>query len=725
MRMLDFRGWCIFALLVVTSGWGQFDLRAHGFDLPEEVEKRESRQAVWPFLELRSPEIPVTNDQSWVRNPIDAFVLAKLEARGMTPAPPVTQRGLLRRLYFDLLGLPPTPQEIESFLSDPSPRAYADTIDRLLDDPRYGERWGRHWLDVVRYADTGGGGLDFPLQHIWRYRDYVIRAFNQDRPYDRFIKEQIAGDAYPQFGDEGRLGAGFLRLGVFVEGTREEMRRDLLNDIVSTTGSVFLGLTMECARCHDHKFDPIPAKDYYRLEAFFAAVTVRPEDVPFSQYEGPAELKKKGEQLEAELKQRKENHDQVKQAFRRRVEAEYAGLLTGPQEVKDTFAPVTDGDVARMMQRGMLFSKEEQEQFALLERQENGFGNLAELFKPIAYTATELLGASNTPEPNYPVAPATFILEGGDPKQQGAVVGPGFLSAVTGNFDPVDLEGVQFSRRKLLADWIASSDNPLTARVMVNRVWHYHFGEGLVSTTSDFGKNGSGTVHQDLIDWLAMQFIESGWSIKSLHRLILQSNTYQQSMNHPQSEQYERDDAKVRYLWRRQAIRLESETIRDSILAVSGDLNPLAGGPGFFPELDDELLKRASTWWQPSAPEERNRRSVYMMQKRAIVHPFLRVFDGANTNESCSVRGVTTVTPQVFVLFNSNFVHEKSHSMAERLVREFGGSAESQVEGAFQRALQRPPTDSEKSRSLTFVQQHSLAELCLVLLNLNEFVYLE
>ncbi len=696
----------------------------------------DASNAPWPFTVLEAPPVPQVQNASWVRNPIDAFVLAKLDAKNIQPAPEVPPRVWLRRLYFDLVGLPPTPADVNRFLNSSSSDRERHEIDRLLHDSRYGERWGRHWLDLVRYADTGGGGLDFPLPHMWRYRDYVIRAFNQDRPYDRFIREQIAGDAYEAYGDEGRIGAGFLRLGVFLEGTREEMRRELLNDLVSTTGSVFLGLTMGCARCHDHKFDPIPTRDYYRLEAFFAAVTVRPEPIPFTQYERPAELERRATVWGEGQKRRQTERDEVIGRFRERLVPALTESLNGPQDLKDIAVPLGNDDLAVEMERGLLFTKPEVEQYRRLNRQTNGSDNLPDLYKPIAYTATELVGASNEPEPNYPVPPTTFVLEGGDPKQKSEAVEPGYLAVATGSSPPVDLDGVQFSRRKFLAEWLSSPDNPLTARVMVNRIWHYHFGEGLVATPSDFGINGAGTVHQDLIDWLAVQFIESGWSVKEMHRLILQSNVYRQSLSNPRSEEYSKLDPGNALLWQRRPIRLESETIRDSILAVSGHLNPAAGGPGFFPELDDALLLRASTWWDPSPSEERNRRSVYMLQKRAVVHPMLSVFDGTNLNESCSVRGITTVTPQVFALLNGKFVHENAQALADRATKEnattSGGDGTgantdpaAQVVRAYELALQRPPTRLELLKSVEFLRQRTLAELCLVLLNLNEFVYLE
>jgi mono/diheme cytochrome c family protein len=679
----------------------------------------------WPFTKLVKPEVPRVKNSDWVRNPIDAFALARMESHGILPAPPVSKRVLLRRLYFDLIGLPPTPQEMRQFFEDSPSEARADAVNRLLKDSRYGERWGRHWLDLVRYADTGGGGLDFSLPHMWRYRDYVIRAFNQDRPYDRFIREQIAGDAFPIYGAEGRIGAGYLRLGVFVEGTREEIRRDLLNDVVGTTGSVFLGLTVGCARCHDHKFDPIPTRDYYRLEAFFASVTVRAEPVPFTQYESPKKLKQKREVLEKKLAERKTYIEKTKNGFRARIEKTRVLSLSSLQDLKDGSTKVSDGDISREMRRGVLFSKEERQIFKRLNRMQIGADNQTQTFDDKAYTAARLLGAPNSPAPNYPVAPTTFILDGGNPKLKEEAVEPGFLSAATGHAKPVDLTGIQKSRRKYLANWIASSNNPLTARVMVNRIWQHHFGRGLVATPSDFGKNGAGTAHRELIDWLAAEFIESGWSIKAMHRLMLSSNLYRQSTKHPSAVDYEKMDPQVKYLWRMQPLRLEAETIRDSILAVSGTLNLEAGGPGFFPEVADVLLDRADTWWEPSPLEDRNRRSIYMLQKRAMVHPLVRVFDGANVNESCAVRDVTTVTPQVFALFNSEFAHRQSKALAKRIVSEVGDQPESQIKKAFDLAFQRSPTAKEQRQCQAYLKRWPLPNLCLVLLNLNEFVFLE
>ena len=710
----------------------------------------------WPWTPLAEPPLPEVRNRSWVRNEVDAFILAKLEEEGMVPAPPASDRARLRRIYFGLIGLPPTPEEAEGFLGDPSSEAYRLEIERLLSRPEYGVRWGRHWLDLVRYADTGGESTDDARTHLWRYRDYVIRAFNQDRPYDRFIKEQIAGDAYRHYGDEAKLGTGFLYQWIPVQRDRgPERRRDVLNDVVGTTGSVFLGMTLGCARCHDHKYDPLPTRDYYRMEAFFAPLLLKAAPVPFTEFElarrQPELWQEKAAAWDGILASRKALGDRKKAEFKARMRAHRPPVMA--QDLKDWSLDITDTDLRWAMKQGVLFSKEEQDLYRLLGKHSTRFANPNNpgYFKPMAFMA------SDSPIRH---SVSTYVLKGGNYLLRGEEVQPGFLSAVTGHSDPVNLEGLS-SRRKVLAEWIASPDNPLTARVMVNRIWQYHFGTGLVPQPSDLGKNGGGTRHPELIDWLASKFIRSGWSVKSIQRLILQSNTYQQALRHPRWESYQQTDSDNRYLWKRSPIRLEAEVIRDSLLAVSGELNPLQGGPPFFPSIDREVMDRAGTWWEPSPVGERNRRTAYMLQCRSLQSPMISAFDGPNIQETCPVRGVTTVTPQVFALFNSDFSHQQSQAMAGRIVREVGKDPERQIERAFRLALQRPPSPAERQKCLSFLgggrnlpdasreltlkaisfaggagveqkapsqegsRKYSLASLCLVLFNMNEFVFLE
>ena len=692
----------------------------------------------WPWTTLVEPVVPSVKRHDWVRNPIDAFVLARLEDQGLVPAPPASDHALLRRLHFGIVGLPPSPSEMASFLADPSDAEYRSRIERLLDDDGYGERWGRHWLDLVRYADTRGGALDYPRPHMWRYRDYVIRAFNQDRPYDRFIREQLAGDAFGKYGSEGRIGLAFLHLWVPVERSEPELpRRDFLNDVVSVTGSVFLGVTLTCARCHDHKYDPLPTRDYYRIEAFFAPLRVGPELLSFGQYEKPLQAPEKWErQKKTWLKQlddRRKWQEETLGSYKERLRAQH--VPSASADLKDIVAVDGSRDLKTAMEEGILFTREEQATWKLIRRQTANFANPNDrtFFEPMAYVAKDSPLKSSI---------ATHVLSGGNARLKEEIVQPGFLSAVTGDTDPVDLHGLSGTRRKLLADWIAGPDNPLTARVMVNRIWQYHFGKGLVATSSDFGANGSDTVHSRLIDWLAIRFVRSGYSIREIHRLILTSSVYRQSMVHPRAEEFDRIDPKNDYLWIRSPIRHEAEVIRDSVLAVSGSLNREMGGPPFFPVVDDELMQSAPTWWEPSALDDRNRRTVYMLQIRSLQLPFVKVFNGANIDESCPVRDVTTVTPQVFVLFNSRLMQEQSEAFAKRVVREVGTELIRQVDRTFQLAFQRSPTRDEQESCVGFLKRGqgpddplaavdpsvlprgSLGDLCLVLLNSNEFVYL-
>ena len=462
----------------------------------------DSGKLAWPWTPVTEPEVPAVKNKEWVRNPIDAFVLTKLEKKQMEPAPEVSPRGLLRRLYFSLIGLPPTPEAMQQFLADSSPQAYRQEVERLLAGSRYGEHWGRHWLDLARYSDTRGGAIDDPQPHMWRYRDYVIRAFNQDRPYDRFIKEQLAADAFRAYGDEGKLGLGFLGLWVKVEAEGQQARRDYITDVVNTTGSVFMGLTLGCAQCHDHKYDPIPQKDFFRLEAFFSQVNFQREDLPYHQYEMPLqdperwEFRKKA--WKEHLEKVKKNADDFKKELSDR-EIEHQ-LLVAPQDLKDW---AHSGQIKIPFPKDTLRKAGERERLRKIELMTGRFANpnVDGYYDPKAYGVRDSSLQHNI---------ATYVLAGGNWRLRGEQVHPGFLSAITGNSDPVNLDGLVGSRRQLLAKWIASREHPLTARVMVNRIWQYHFGKGLVSTPSDFGANGSGTVHEGS-DRLAGVAIHGEW----------------------------------------------------------------------------------------------------------------------------------------------------------------------------------------------------------------------
>ncbi len=646
----------------------------------------------WAFRPVRSPPVPRVKDAAWVRNPIDAFVLARLEAKGYRPSPPAAPRALLRRVYLNLVVLPPTPEEQDAFLADRAPDAFERVVDRLLARPAYGERWARRWLDVVRYAETAGYERDATKPHAWRYRDYVIRAFNEDRPFDRFALEQLAGDELPDSTAETLIATGFHRLGPWDDEPADpkEDRYDQLDDIVSTTSLAFLGLTMGCARCHDHKFEPLTMHDYYRLVAVFNPLR-RPT-------RGRTELDlPAGTRAQLDALARRDRA--LRLLHRTALAHPYLSLLRGP------------------------------------------------LSAGLRRAVPDLPRGYFLREPS-PVPPPTRLLIRGKASRPGPQVEPGLpavLVAAQPKFPP---PGARTSRRRLtLARWVASPDNPLTARVIVNRVWQWHFGEGLVRTPSDFGRAGQPPTHPELLDWLTAWFVREGWSLKKLHRLILASNTYR--MASASDERLARVDPENRLLWRFPYRRLEVEAIRDSMLAVSGRLNAAMYGPSMLPPVPKEALAGHSdpdSVWKASGERAASRRTVYAFLKRSLVVPLLEVLDVCDTTRSSERRLVTTVPSQALTLFNGEFVNRQARHLAERLRREAGDDPGRQVERAYRLALCRPPTPGERAELVRFLARESgqlmkeaesrgrplapaearrraLEQACRVILNLNEFVY--
>jgi hypothetical protein len=652
----------------------------------------------WAFQPVSRPGIPPVKDREWLRNPIDAFVLAKLEARGWKPSPPVERRRFLRRLYADVLGLPPTPAEQDAYLKDASPEATNRVVEDLLARSGYGERWGRHWLDLARYAETNGYERDAVKPSVWRYRDYVIRALNEDKPYNRFILEQLAGDELPDANVETLVACGFSRLGAWDDEPADEKedRFDQLDDIVGTTSLAFLGLTLSCARCHNHKFEPLTMHDYYRMVAVF----------------DPLQRPQTG-RLDVDLPAAAPG--QMADAFAKETSVRLSVLALPPAVLEPLGTPLSASVT-------LAFAAEKR-------------GPLARL--PRAYYLRE-----PTPTP-----PATHLLIRGKASRPGPEVQPG-MPAVLVAAQPVFLPPSQRStrRRLTLAQWIASPNNPLTARVIVNRVWQFHFGEGLVRTPSDFGVMGDAPTHPELLDWLADWFVEEGWSLKKLHRLILTSNTYR--MSKTWNAAYGRQDPENRLLWRFPYRRLEVEVIRDSMLAASGKLNAKMFGPSMLPQVPREALAGSSDpdkIWRPSSEKEASRRTVYAFIKRSMVVPMLEVLDLCDTTRSTARRDVTTVAPQALSLFNGDFVNRQARYLADRLVGEVGDDAAAQIERAYSLALCRPPTAEEQQAMAEFLKKETenillksagspkpalekdakrraLQQLCRVILNLNEFV---
>jgi mono/diheme cytochrome c family protein len=715
-----------------------------GAQMPQaEISKEDEEKAELAKMEER----PVTDEerQYWAfrapvrhpvpnvgaKNPVDAFLWSAMRAKGLKPSPKADLRTLIRRAYLDLTGLPPKPEEVSAFVNDKSPDAFSKIVEQLLASPHYGERWGRHWLDLVRYADSGGFEYDRDRPNSWRYRDYVIKALNDDKPYNQFIREQLAGDEIAPGSPDAWIATGYLRLGPENNLKNEQTRLDDLDDLVSTTSNAFLGLTVGCARCHNHKFDPIPQKDYYRMQAVF---------FPTKAYEHPLVSEEEVKRHEAEQKRIadlqepwKKELKQLEQPYRDRLmEERKAGLpdyiqlaLRTPPEKRTEGQKLNAAQVEKtlMIEPEVLVKALSPPD---LEKHKELTAKIKELEdqRPKPFPT-----AMSIKEPGAKAPPSHF-LHRGSPGQKGSVMQPGVLTVASKsdwNFVDAPEDAPSSWRRKAFAEWVASPENPLTARVMVNRIWQHHFGEGIVRTPSNFGKMGERPTHPELLDWLATEFIEKGWSMKAMHRLLMNSETYQMvSDDNAASVAIDRDN---KYLWRMPRRRLEGEAIRDSIMAVAGNLDRTVGGPAVHPYIDPALFQSSSkrTWpGKPDSDPSTWRRSVYVFSKRSIPLPILDVFDRPDSVTSCSRRNRSTIAPQALILMNNAFVRMEAEKFAERLVKEAGKKPASQVNHAFELALGRKPTAKELNESLAFLKSDDKApvDFSQVMLNLNEFVYI-
>jgi len=617
----------------------------------------------WSLEPVERPDLPDVAQRDFVANPIDAFILARLEAAGLVPAPRAAPRTLVRRLAFDVIGLPPTLEQVARFEADPSEDNWERLVDEMLASPRYGERWARHWLDVARFAETSGYERDQEKPFAWKYRDWVVDALNDDMPYDRFVVQQLAGDELPDRDEQTVIATGFLRLGTWNDEPNDpqDYQYDRLEDLVHCTSSAFLGLTVKCARCHDHKFDPIPQHDYYRLAAAF--------------WPGPIE-------------QRGREH------------------LGGPS------------------------------------KEELGYDNV--------------LGWTDIRRDPPPL----HLLKNGERHQSGDVVEAAAMSFVPNlPHEPhVETAGNTTGNRLRLARWIVDRRNPLTPRVIVNRLWQHHFGAGIVRTPNNFGFRGDPPTHPQLLDWLAAELMAGEWKIKRLHKLILMSNTWRQSSSHPQHEEFAERDASNRLWWRAERRRLEAEALWDAMLVASGELDRRMGGPSFRPTIAPEALEglsRKGSTWDASPEQQQQRRSLYIYTQRSLLVPFMTTFDFCDTTLPCAARDVTTVAPQALALLNNETVHRRSRVLAQRVLEE-AASADPKVRAvvAWRRTLGREPTAEElqlaaahlKQQQRLFEQhavstgqgddatdempprsadQLALESLCHVLLNSNEFLYVD
>ncbi len=877
---------------------------------PVETKAARTRSGHWSLQALKMPAVPASRGTVIAnQSPIDAFITARLATNGLSLSPSAQRTTLIRRLSFDLIGLPPTPQEIDAFVHSKSPRAYEELVDRLLDSPRYGERWGRHWLDLARYTESQGFEYDKLRDNAWHYRDYVIKSFNDDKPYDRFMKEQIAGDVLAPLSTNGIVGASLLVCGAWDEAGNSQAnatqkaitREEELEDMISVVGQTFLGLTINCARCHSHKFDPIPQEDYYRIKAVFEGVkhgerpiavpsevkareervaalkkemagaeeqvsrleaegwkvaaakarggTNVPGPVPFAQwsFDGkykavvPGELKggakiangnlvlpKEGafyqtaplprdireKTLEAwaslaDLKQGggaaisiENENDGVFDAivFGERQPKKWMAGSSGFERTRDLDAPEETASAGTLIHMAVVYRADNSiavfrngepygkpytprsplqtfkagQAHVVLGRRHKGGGRpwltgeiktatlfdralsaeeVAASFRATGFSIPQaeviaslseaqraereaaLLRVKNAREVLDAIKPlpvsyagtrvqpaATKLLRRGDVKSPEEVVTPAGLSAIV-DLDPefsLAADAPEAERRLKFGEWLADRRNPLPARVMANRVWHFHFGQGLVATPNDFGVSGTPPTHPELIDWLAVKFIESGWSVKALHRMILNSATYRQSS--AMNAKAAAIDADAQLLWRFPPRRLEGEVVRDAMLAVSGQIDLTMGGPSFR---SFDALKFPANAYLPvdKIGPEFNRRSVYRMNVNSGKEPLMDAFDCPDPSVKTPRRSVTTTPLQALGLMNNSFVLRQAEHLAERSMNESKGDLPKAVQAAYRLALGRSATKDEAKRATTAAQDRSLASVCWALLNSTEFVY--
>lgn len=716
----------------VTDGlaWSKDGKPLH-FEVPREAPAvNEETKKHWSFQPVRKPQVPELNSD-WVKTEIDAFILAQLQEKALTPNPVADPRSLVRRAYYDLTGLPPAPEVVEAFAADPSPAAWSKLVDDLLESPHYGEQWGRHWLDLVRYAETNSYERDGVKPFVWRYRDYVIQSFNSDKPYNQFVTEQLAGDELPDAAPDSIVATGFYRLGRWDDepADPELAYYDDLDDIVTTTGQSLLGLSINCARCHDHKIDPIPQADYYRMIAFFRGVR------RYGVRSGESVL----ENSVTEIARPEEGvlHSAAMAQHERELKHIERELQNLEEKVKGDFSGVENDEFQFEVNRVRLIEK--RKGGLLNENEVNHYRGLTDRRNQLRDNPPSGMAKALCVKEDVPGMKPTHILLRGNPGSPGDEVQPAFPSVLS----PPSAEilsppaGSSSGRRSALARWITSPENPLTSRVMVNRMWQFHFGRGIVRTTSDFGFQGSKPTHPELLDWLAARFVEDGWSMKSMHRLMMNSAAYQMSSEG-------RDDALAKdatndSFWRYDMRRLSAEEVRDSILWANGTLHAeRMYGPSVYTKIPDEVKAGQSqpgAGWGDSSAEDAARRSIYIHVKRSLLDPLLESFDMADTDQTCPVRFVTTQPTQALSLLNSQFILEQAELFSAMAAAAYPDSVEGQIRLALQRVTQRPATEADVIRGQQLIEalekQDGLSPekarkyFFLVMLNLNEFLYLD
>ena len=694
------------------------------------------------------------------RSPLDAWLHSGLSSSPRSRVPEADPRTLIRRLSLDLTGLPPSVEDVESFEREcvqearsaggSASQAYERLVDRLLASPRYGEHQARQWLDVIRYSDSNGFDWDEFRPRAWRFRDYVIRAFNADKPFDRFILEQLAGDELLEgpprdvSEQDALIATGYLRLGphdnaagLFNE--QDRSRAELMADLTETTSSAFLGLTMSCCRCHDHKFDPLLQADHFRLRAFFEGVKFA-DDLPLDLATDQAVIREHNAGIDRQRDEVEVRRQTLLAPHRERLRAERLARLTDEERqwLKDPDDRHPEERRPRVATLRKQVEPKESELKAALEG--DAKTRHAELEKQITQINSArrefTTGLLMTDQETRPAETRILVL--GDHKRLGQPVVPGFLSILDPNpaLIPKPANPKTLGRRLALARWIASPENPLTARVFVNRLWQQHFGQGLVDTPNDFGLAGSRPSHPELLDWLAAEFVRGGWSVKRLHRTVLLSAAYRQAVEPvvgPPDGGADSSAAAVGF--RRSPRRLSAEQLRDALLATAGSLQLVSGGSPVWPDLPAEILQANPAFlddnatrtkgWYPSPRERQSVRSVFLVQKRTVRVPFMETFDLPENSTSCARRTGSIVAPQALSLLHSPLAVEASQDLAKRVRQEAGNAPEAQVRHVFRITLQREPKPDEREACLRLLRRRSLPELCRALINLNEFAYVD
>jgi hypothetical protein len=684
-------------------------------------------QQHWAYRPLRNTPPPAKS--TWARNPIDAFILAAMQGKGLSPSQPSSRQVLIRRLAFDLTGLPPDPDEVDRFVKNPSPRAEEELIDKLLANPQFGERWSRHWLDSARYADSEGYENDLDRPQAYRYRDFVIQALNEDMPFDQFVRWQIAGDEYAPENPRALIATGFLTSGprVIISGVdskenKERMLYDELDDIVSTTSQAMLGMTVGCARCHDHKYDPIPARDYYRLAAIFRNIDRDQKPLSPAHWMYDRWLKRKQAQLREEKMQAlnipEDDRDLLRYPLRSNNSGQKAAYRDWEPKLK-----VSEEEFSEWL--GEQGRAERAKLQRAVSEAEARLGSAPE-------KATFFVDSSSAPAPSY-------LLSRGEVTRKQEPVQFGFLSVMLRDKSPEDYRNRAARpgsdttfRRAALAEWMLDTQHgagALLARVIVNRLWYHHFGQGLVRTPDDFGLQGELPTHPELLDWLAAELIRGGWHLKPIHKLIVSTATYAQS--HEYDQRRSGLDPENRMLWTRRPLRLEGEILRDSILAVSGSLDRQMYGPPVRPFIPKEAIatRTLNPWPDVKDGPESWRRSIYLFSKRSIRIPMLETFDAPDPSTTCGRRLTTTLPTQALTLLNDGFVRNQARRFAERVIEKAGPEGKAEVRAAYRLALSRNPSAHEIESGQEFLrkgdQKEMLVDLCHVLFTLNEFAYVD